>query len=95
MTTAAYADQKISLNDTNSSLNEVVVTAMGIKRDRKALEYATKAVKPFLLLFFFYINNLMQIMSIGLVAYFKSRDTSQNHQSDDSGYREVIGQCGD
>lgn len=52
MTTAAYADQKISLNDTNSSLNEVVVTAMGIKRDRKALEYATKAVKPFLLLFF-------------------------------------------
>ena len=57
MTTAAYADQKISLNDTNSSLNEVVVTAMGIKRDRKALEYATKAVKPFLLLFFFYINN--------------------------------------
>ena len=93
MTTAAYADQKISLNDTNSSLNEVV-TAMGIKRDRKALEYATKAVKPFLLLFF-YINNLMQIMSIGLVAYFKSRDSSQNHQSDDSGYREVIGQCGD
>ena len=57
MTTAAYADQKISLNDTNSSLNQVVVTAMGIKRDRKALEYATKAVKPFLLLFFFYINN--------------------------------------
>ena len=52
MTTAAYADQKISLNDTNSSLNEVVVTAMGIKRDRKALEYTTKAVKPFLLLFF-------------------------------------------
>ena len=37
----------------------------------------------------------MQIMSIGLVAYFKSRDSSQNHQSDDSGYREVIGQCGD
>ena len=53
MTTAAYANQKISLNDTNSSLNEVV-TAMGIKRDRKALEYATKAVKPFLLLFFLY-----------------------------------------
>ena len=94
MTTAAYADQKISLNDTNSSLNEVVVTAMCIKRDRKALEYATKAVKPFLLLFFS-ILKLMQIMSIGLVAYFKSRDSSQNHQSDDSGYREVIGQCGD
>lgn len=35
-------DLKISLDDTNSSLNEVVVTAMGIKRDRKALGYAAQ-----------------------------------------------------
>ena len=41
----ASADMKIMLEDDNHSLGEVVVTALGIKRDAKALGYSATTVK--------------------------------------------------
>ncbi|MBE6263003.1 MAG: SusC/RagA family TonB-linked outer membrane protein [Prevotella sp.] len=41
----AAAGMKITLQEDNTSLSEVVVTALGIKRDRKALGYGLSEVK--------------------------------------------------
>ena len=46
--TVSVKDQnaiRIVLNSTSSELNEVVVTALGIKREKKALGYAMQEVK--------------------------------------------------
>lgn len=45
VTVKASARMKIVLEEENTALNEVVVTALGIKRERKALGYALSEVK--------------------------------------------------
>lgn len=45
MTVKAANGMKITMQEDGKALNEVVVTALGIKRDRKALGYGLEEVK--------------------------------------------------
>lgn len=43
---ASVSNANFELSESTNSLNEVVVTALGISREKKTLVYATQTVKP-------------------------------------------------